>query len=130
MSHGSSSHLDSYERKEALIPKHDGYRNLKSFQAAQLVYDATTRFCDRYIEKRCRTHDQMVKQELIARCSRNPSTSSPKTGLAAANFLGSRRALLLQLATSTSCSELISEQKRSLCNSKAHIHKPTHGARL
>ena len=46
---------------EALIPKHGGYRNLKSFQVAQLVYDVTVRFCDRYIEKRSRTHDQMVQ---------------------------------------------------------------------
>ena len=35
---------------EPLIPKHGGYRNLKSFQVAQLVYDVTARFCDRYIE--------------------------------------------------------------------------------
>ena len=28
---------------------------------AQLVYDVTARFCDRYIEKRSRTHDQMVQ---------------------------------------------------------------------
>src|SRR5215510_13032549 len=47
--------------KEALIPRHGGYRKLKSFQVAQLVYDVTVRFCDRYIEKRSRTHDQMVQ---------------------------------------------------------------------
>ena len=46
---------------ETLIPKHGGYRNLKSFQVSQLVYDLTVRFCDRYIEKRSRTHDQMVQ---------------------------------------------------------------------
>jgi len=28
---------------------------------AQLAYDVTVRFCDRYIEKRSRTHDQMVQ---------------------------------------------------------------------
>lgn len=44
-----------------LIPKHGGYRNLKSFQVAQLVYDVTVRFCDRYIDRRSRTHDQMVQ---------------------------------------------------------------------
>jgi hypothetical protein len=47
--------------KESLIPKHGGYRKLKSFQVAQLVYDVTVRFCDRYITKRSRTHDQMVQ---------------------------------------------------------------------
>ena len=46
---------------ETLIPKHGGYRNLKSFQVAQLVYDVTVRFCDRYIDPRSRTHDQMVQ---------------------------------------------------------------------
>jgi four helix bundle suffix protein len=47
--------------REPLIPKHGGYRNLKSFQIAQLVYDVTVRFCDLYIDKRSRTHDQMVQ---------------------------------------------------------------------
>jgi hypothetical protein len=46
---------------EPLIPKHGGDRKLKSFQVAQLVYDVTVRFCDRYIDKRSRTHDQMVQ---------------------------------------------------------------------
>jgi len=44
-----------------LIPAHGGYRKLKSFQVAQLAYDVTVRFCDRYIDKRSRTHDQMVQ---------------------------------------------------------------------
>ena len=48
-------------KPEELIPKHGGYRKLKSFQIAQLVYDVTVRFCDRYINKRSRTHDQMVQ---------------------------------------------------------------------
>ncbi len=46
---------------EPLIPRHGGYRNLKSFQVAQLVYDVTVRFCDRFIDRRSRTHDQMVQ---------------------------------------------------------------------
>ncbi len=44
-----------------LIPKHGGYRSLKSFQLAQLVYDLTLRFCDRFVSKFSRTHDQMVQ---------------------------------------------------------------------
>ena len=44
-----------------LIPTHGGYRRLKSFQHAELVYDATVRFCDRFIDARSRTHDQMVQ---------------------------------------------------------------------
>ena len=44
-----------------LIPKHGGYRKLKSFQVAQLVYDVTVRFCERYIERSSRTRDQMTQ---------------------------------------------------------------------
>ena len=47
--------------KETLIPRHGGYRKLKSFQVAQLVYDTTRRFCNRYVDHRSRTHDQMVQ---------------------------------------------------------------------
>ncbi|MDZ7698168.1 MAG: four helix bundle protein [Deltaproteobacteria bacterium] len=46
---------------ERLMPKHGGYRNLKSFQIAQLVYDVTMRFCDRYVDRFSRTKDQMVQ---------------------------------------------------------------------
>ena len=44
-----------------LIPKHGGYRKLKSFQTAQLIYDVTVRFCDRYINPFSRTKDQMIQ---------------------------------------------------------------------
>lgn len=44
-----------------LIPPYGGYRKLRSFQCAQLVYDATVIFCNRFVEKRSRTHDQMVQ---------------------------------------------------------------------
>ena len=44
-----------------LIPPHGGYRELKSYQMAEIIYDATVLFCDRFIEKRSRTHDQMVQ---------------------------------------------------------------------
>ena len=44
-----------------LIPKHGGYRKLKSFQVAQLVYDVTARFAERYVDRFSRTKDQMVQ---------------------------------------------------------------------
>ena len=44
-----------------LIPRHGGYRKLKSFQIAQLVFDVTVRFCDRYIDRKSRTRDQMTQ---------------------------------------------------------------------
>ena len=46
---------------EELIPPHGGYRKLKSFRVAQLIYDVTVLFCQRYIEKGSRTRDQMVQ---------------------------------------------------------------------
>jgi len=47
--------------QEGLIPQHGGYRKLKSFQVAQLVYDLTVRFCERYVDRFSRTRDQMVQ---------------------------------------------------------------------
>lgn len=44
-----------------LIPPHGGYRELKSFQHAELVYDSTVKFCSRFVDLRSRAHDQMVQ---------------------------------------------------------------------
>ena len=44
-----------------LIVPHGGYRDLRSYQMAEIVYDATVAFCDWFIDKRSRTHDQMVQ---------------------------------------------------------------------
>jgi four helix bundle suffix protein len=46
---------------DSLIPPHGGYRNLKSFQMAELCFDVTVRFCKRYVDRRSRTYDQMVQ---------------------------------------------------------------------
>lgn len=74
---------------EPLIPKHGGYRKLKSFQVAQLVYEVTARFCDRTIHRRSRTRDQMVQAarsgvQNIAEESQAPGTSK-KTELKLTN---------------------------------------------
>ena len=44
-----------------IIPPHGGYQNLKSYQMAEIVYDATVKFCERFIDRRSRTVDQMVQ---------------------------------------------------------------------
>ncbi|MBI3753019.1 MAG: four helix bundle protein [Deltaproteobacteria bacterium] len=44
-----------------LIPPHGGYRELQSYKMSEIVYDATIVFCNRFIDKRSRTHDQMVQ---------------------------------------------------------------------
>src|SRR3989442_1313610 len=52
----------SHSSPEAgFIPPHGGYENLLSYQKSQIVYDATVRFCDRFIDRKSRTHDQMVQ---------------------------------------------------------------------
>jgi restriction system protein len=58
-----------------------GYRKLRSFQAATIIYDATVSFCDRFLDKRSRTVDQMVQaarsgRQNIAEGSRASATSS------------------------------------------------------
>jgi len=51
------------DKKEipTLIPPHGGYRDLRSYQMAEIVYDATVVFCDRFIPKKFFTHGQMVQ---------------------------------------------------------------------
>lgn len=56
------------------IPPHGGYEELLSFQKARIVYDATVDFCERFLDKRDRTRDQMVqaarsgKQNILEGC--------------------------------------------------------------
>jgi len=53
--------MANYINPGPLIPPHGGYRDLKSYQMAEIVHDATIVFCGRFIDKRSRTHDQMVQ---------------------------------------------------------------------
>src|SRR5437867_705218 len=58
-----------------------GYRTLRSYQVATIIYDGTVSFCDRFIDKRSRTHDQMVQAarsggKNIAEGSRAAATTS------------------------------------------------------
>lgn len=47
--------------QDGFITPHGGYENLLSYQKALIVFDATTFFCERFIDKRSRTYDQMVQ---------------------------------------------------------------------
>jgi len=53
--------LTSLPPATGFIPAHGGYEQLLSFQKARIVYDGTVRFCDRFVDKHSRTHDQMVQ---------------------------------------------------------------------
>lgn len=81
-----------------VIAPHGGYRDLKSYQMAEIVYDATLVFCDRFIDRRSRTHDQMVQaarsgKQNIAEGSMASGTSK-KTEL---KLIGVARASLEEL---------------------------------
>jgi restriction system protein len=51
----------SPQNQAGFIPPHGGYRELKSYQMSELVYDATVKFCNRFIDPKSRTYDQMVQ---------------------------------------------------------------------
>ncbi len=46
---------------EGFIPPHGGYADLLSYRKAEIVYDATVRFCDRFLDQYDRTRDQMIQ---------------------------------------------------------------------
>lgn len=84
-----------WNEKEGVIPPHGGYRELKSYHGAEIIYDATVRFCDRFIDRRSRTHDQMVQaarsgKQNIAEGSMGSATSKKTelklTGVARASL--------------------------------------------
>lgn len=82
--------------------KHGGYRNLKSYQTATLIYDLTVEFCNRYMtyptNKSYRMIDQMVQaarsgRQNIAEGSQ-ASVTSKKTEI---KLVGVARASLEEL---------------------------------
>jgi four helix bundle suffix protein len=86
------------EESPRIIPPHGGYRELQSYRMAEIVFDATVVFCDRYIDRRSRTHDQMVQaarsgKQNIAEGSMASGTSK-KTEL---KLIGVARASLEEL---------------------------------
>jgi len=45
---------------DGFIPKHGGYQKLLAYQRAEVVYDATVKFCADLMSRRDRTVDQPV----------------------------------------------------------------------
>jgi four helix bundle suffix protein len=69
------------ETRQRRLRPSGGYRALRSFHASTVIYDGTVLFCDRFVDKRSRTHDQMVQaarsgRQNIAEGSRAAATSS------------------------------------------------------
>ena len=89
---------DRTDERPGLIPAHGGYRSLKSYQTAEIVHDATVVFCERFVDRRSRTRDQMVQaarsgKQNIAEGS-TASGTSPKMEL---KLVGVARASLEEL---------------------------------
>lgn len=82
------------------LRKSGGYRELRTFQTATLIYDATYWFCEKFLDSRSRMVDQMVQaarsgRQNIAEGSRAAATSS-RTELRLVNVArGSLEELLL-----------------------------------
>ncbi|HEU4507029.1 MAG TPA: four helix bundle suffix domain-containing protein [Pyrinomonadaceae bacterium] len=127
-----------------LIPSHGGYRELKSFQNAELVYDATVSFCQKFIDKRSRTYDQMVQaarsgRQNIAEGSQASATSKKTelklVGVARASleellldyqdFLRQRKLLLWDKTNPTSqiIRRLVYEKNRSYTTYQTYIEQ-------
>jgi four helix bundle suffix protein len=71
---------DQPARRKRLRPS-GGYRTTASFQTATIIYDATYWFCEKFLDSRSRTVDQMVQaarsgRQNIAEGSRAAATSS------------------------------------------------------
>lgn len=65
---------------KGFIPKHGGYRKLKSYQKAEIIYDGTIYFTKRFFRSSDRTVDQMVQaarsgKQNIAEASMASATS-------------------------------------------------------
>ena len=77
---GGSEGPDKLKRQKRIRPS-GGYRKLRSFRTTTVIYDATVSFCERFLDKRSRTVDQMVQaarsgRQNIAEGSRANATSS------------------------------------------------------
>lgn len=72
------------------VQPNGGYRQTASFQTATLIHDATVWFCEKFLDDRSRTADQMVqasrsgRQNLAKGC--RTSAASPRTGLRLMTF--------------------------------------------
>ena len=56
-----ASYRSHRSRPAGFLPPHGGYEHLLSFRKARVIFDATTRFCERFIDRRSRTCDQMIQ---------------------------------------------------------------------
>ena len=63
-----------------------GYRNLLTYQKAEIIYDGTVWFCNHYLSKRDRTIDQMMQAARY--CKQNIAEASMASGTFQETCLG------------------------------------------
>ena len=100
-------------RSEGFIPPHGGYAGLLAYKKALVVFQGTCRFCERFLEKRDRTVDQMVQaarsgRQNIVEASKMSGTSK-ETELKLLNVSRSSLEELLE-----DCSDFLRKRKVSL----------------
>lgn len=66
------------------IPPHGNFRQLISYQKAEVIYDLTFRFCKRFLEKGDRTVDQMIQSARSGK--QNIAEGSKASGTAVSNL--------------------------------------------
>ena len=101
------------ETEKGLIPPHGGYVGLLAYKKALVVFQRTCRFCERFLEKRDRTVDQMVQaarsgSQKIVEASKMSGTSK-ETELKLLNVSRSSLEELLE-----DCSDFLRKRKVSL----------------
>lgn len=89
-----------------LMP-HGGYEKLRSYKVAEAVYDATVVFCDRFVDKRSRTHDQMVQ-------AARSGVRNISEGSGAAATSRKSEMLLINVARASLSDELLKDYKSFL----------------
>jgi len=60
-SYPEGGHTMNDDAERPLIRPHGGYRGLKAYEMTEIVYDCTTHFVARCMDKRSRTTDQMIQ---------------------------------------------------------------------
>ncbi len=87
--------LMSSDSTRHFLPPHGNYRQLLSFQKAEVIYDLTFRFCHRFLSKGDRTIDQMIqaagsgKQNIVEGSKASVTSKETEiklTGVARASF--------------------------------------------
>ncbi|MEJ5262890.1 MAG: four helix bundle suffix domain-containing protein [Ignavibacterium sp.] len=71
---------DKKKSEDGFIPQHGGYKKLLTFQKAEIIYDGTVYFCNKYLKMNDRTRDQMTQaarsgKQNIAEASMASATS-------------------------------------------------------